>query len=159
MIDTIRQRSTLVFDHTLTPEEVEQNNREAEKTLTLICRETRRDIRPDVPHLFSQLVRQMRAMDSRSLNTIIASANQNQPCDAAQKFIRDAVPILGTAASVAAMREQIVRGQVDDGLLDLWVTHMAFYPTITIQMLQEAKVDLSVFIINITMPLYISPYI
>ena len=137
--DAIRRRSPLIFDHTPTPEELEENYREAQKSLTQICRETRRDIRPEVPHLFSQLVRQMKMMDSRTLGQLATSARQGQPCPMAEKFIRDAVPILGTAASVAMMRDQIRSGEVDGGLLDFWVSHMAFYPTISMEMLEEAK--------------------
>ena len=142
----IRERSTLIFDHTPTPEQLEENYREAQKTLTQICRETRRDIRPEVPHLFSELVRQMKLMDSRTLGSMAQLASRGEPCSMAEKFIRDAVPILGTAASVAMIKDQIrdmmarPEQEIDFDLIDFWVTHMAFYPTITSQMLQEAKV-------------------
>ena len=118
--------------------QMEENLSAAQQILSEICRKTRRDIRPNVPRLFAILVRQMKGLDSRSLGTL----QSTHPCEKAQKFIADAIPLLGTSASIALMRDLIMSGQVPDMLLDLWVTHMSFHTNINADVLNEAKVTL-----------------
>ena len=73
-----------MYDHTPTEAEIEENFRAAQKTLATICRNTREDIRPETPGLFASLVRELRVLDSDSLNTIHQRTSHKQPCAQAE---------------------------------------------------------------------------
>ena len=55
-----------------------------------------------------------------------------------RKFFHDALPTVGTAASVALMRDLIQRNDVSGAEAELWLTSMAFINKPTKEMLKEA---------------------
>jgi len=57
-----------------------------------------------------------------------------------RKFFMDAVPLIGTAASVAFTRDLIRDGTVGGAEADFWLTQLAFIQQPTVQMLAEIKV-------------------
>jgi hypothetical protein len=52
-----------------------------------------------------------------------------------RKYFRDAIPNVGTAASLTLIRKLISQGRVEAGEAALWLTHLAFVPQPSREML------------------------
>jgi len=57
-----------------------------------------------------------------------------------RQFYRDALPMIGTTASVSVMRSLIASQQVTDREIDIWLTSLAFIKNPTRDMMRELKV-------------------
>ena len=76
-------RSSLLFDHTLSAEETADSIRDIQQSVTRMCEMSQVDVRPQLPALFTKLVRQMRALDARALNQLYTSTTST-PCEKAK---------------------------------------------------------------------------
>ena len=64
-----------------------------------------------------------------------------------RQFYRDALPLIGTAASVSVMRILIASQQATDKEIDVWLTSLAFVKNPTRDMMRELKVcNLGIFL-------------
>lgn len=59
-----------------------------------------------------------------------------------RKFYRDALPLLGTTASVASMRQLIRDRQATEDEIEVWMTAVAFVKNPTKEMIKELKVGI-----------------
>ncbi|ELU04621.1 hypothetical protein CAPTEDRAFT_222921 [Capitella teleta] len=120
----VRQRSSLLFDHTLTAEEQAENVRQAKQTLTDLCSQSETDIRPDVPSLFTRFVREARKLQTNDLSRLFDVAVRGV-CGKAEKFFRDAIPVLGTEASTNLIRKLIQEDRATEAEADIWLTSIS----------------------------------
>jgi len=67
--------------------------RDIERSVATMCQMTEADVRPEMPVLFSQLVRQLRTLDDRALTQLYrrATSAQAQPCVKAKYVMSTAV--------------------------------------------------------------------
>jgi len=131
----MRSRQSLTYDHAVTQSEMAATLSDVQQTVTSLCRQTETDVRPDAPRLFATLVKQMRRLDTRSLQQLLADSSRY--CAKAGAFFNDALPVLQTAASVAVIREAISRGQVSPRQKDILLTSLAFIKNPTTDMMRE----------------------
>ena len=73
--EPVHSHSSLLFDHTLTPEEMNVKLDEAQATLEEMCQASQEDIRPQVPKLFAKLIKLMRTLDERRMTTLHRNAH------------------------------------------------------------------------------------
>jgi hypothetical protein len=144
-------RSSLLFDHTPSSAQMADTLRESQQTLTEICRQIQVDVRPQTPGLFSNLVRQMKKLDGRNLRQL-HSLSRTAMCTKAEQLVRDALPVLGTSASVALMHDLISNQRVTDSERDVWLTSLAFIKNPTKEMLRELKPLLTEKFVEASLP-------
>lgn len=115
-------RSSLLFDYA--DAELQQQNRlqAAASLLTQLEEKTADGVRPDVPRLFTRLVRTLRHFDEAGLLQLEAQLVAGE----ARRFFVDALPLAGSAPAMALMRRLMQRGQVDEQTADRWMTALAF---------------------------------
>ena len=82
--ETIDGRRSLKFDHTPSRQDIQQNYRDAEQTLRVLCEQTTRDVRPDTPGHFNTLVKQMRVLDASSLQRLHQMSSSGSICQSAE---------------------------------------------------------------------------
>jgi hypothetical protein len=134
---TRRVRSSLLFDHTLSAEQTDANARDVLTTFQQLCEKSQPDIRPDAPGLFTKLVHQMKKLDSQSLRQLAASIRTT--CSKAEKFYRDALPLLGTSAGLSTMNQMIRSQQVTERELTIWISSVSFYKNPTPELMTELR--------------------
>jgi hypothetical protein len=139
---TSSARVTLLYDHAVSADEMASTMREARDTVAQLCRQTEVDVRPDAPGLFATLVKQMRLLDARNLAQLFQSSKSGL-CPKAETFFRDALPVLGTSASVATIRELVTRNQVSGPEAEILLTSIAFIKNPTTEMMRELQTLLS----------------
>jgi hypothetical protein len=139
----VSKRVSLEFDNTPTDEEEATNKVNAIQTLRQICEETTIGVRPETPSNFKKLIKEMRKLNSESLNSIYRSIQSEKFCNIAKKFFQDALPTVGTSASVSMMSYLIKNEEVTDMEADLWLTSLAFISKPTKEMLVEVESLLS----------------
>ena len=133
-----RSRVSLLYDHTVSSAEMSANLRDAQETMRKLCGQTSANVRPEAPALFASLVKHMRKLDTRTLRQLLASGKSG-PCPRAESFYRDALPVLGSAASVAMIRELITSGQVTGVQAELLLTSIAFIKNPNTEMMKELQ--------------------
>ena len=79
-------RRSLLFNHTLSADQMLASIRDIEQTVSGMCEMSQTDVRPQLPALFTQFVRQMRALDARALNQLYTGAT-SVPCEKARYII------------------------------------------------------------------------
>jgi hypothetical protein len=111
-------------------------------------------VSPQVPALFSQLVTALKSFSYRQLSELTRT---HQKTSSAYKYLTDAAPLLGTAASYQLMREIIDDGSLSDLEIDLWLTSFAFQTRPTLDMIAVLSV-LNIYCkkLYITFELFIS---
>lgn len=93
-------------------------------------------VSPQVPALFSQLVTALKSFSYRQLSEL----TRTHQTSSAYKYLTDAAPLLGTAASYQLMREIIDDGSLSDLEIDLWLTSLAFQTRPTLDMITVLSV-------------------
>jgi hypothetical protein len=59
-----------------------------------------------------------------------------------RKYLMDAAPLVGTAASYGLMRDIIQEGLLSDLEVDMWLASLAFQPKPTLEMISAISVSL-----------------
>lgn len=131
-------RSTLLYDHSLSASQQADSMREVQQTISQLCRLGEVDVRPEMPGMFTTLVHQMRRLDYRSLRQLHA-ATKSGMCNKAEKYFRDALPVVATTGSVTLMRDLINGRQTTDTETDVWLTSIAFIKNPTKDLIRELK--------------------
>ncbi|XP_063427202.1 apolipophorins-like [Mytilus trossulus] len=111
--------------------------------LNEICVSTSDSVKPDTPLLFSGLVRLMKALESDDLEQIYRKVKGTRFCASNQKrvekFFLDAVPMLGTKASLRLITNLINKKEVRGIEANMWLTTLSFIKDPTKEMLNEVK--------------------
>jgi len=78
-----KMRRSLAFDNTLSADQASSAVRDVEQSVRQMCQMSQVDVRPQLPALFTKFVRQLRALDARSLQQLYTSTTST-PCDKAR---------------------------------------------------------------------------
>ncbi|VDI80741.1 Hypothetical predicted protein [Mytilus galloprovincialis] len=108
--------------------------RDVMSKLNEICVSTSDSVKPDTPLLFSGLVRLMKALESDDLEHL--QKGERNPI---LKFFLDAVPMLGTKASLRLITNLINMKEVRGMEANMWLTTLSFIKDPTKEMLNEVK--------------------
>jgi len=138
------RRSTLRFQH---------ENKETDKgtdvepslnTIREFCTQTSSSVRPETPGLFARLVYQIKEMDERTLRDLHHKVSRNMVCrdnhENAKKFLHDAIPMVGTSASVRMIADLINKRHIKDAEAEAWLSSLAFIKNPTKEMISSAAV-------------------
>jgi len=140
-MEPVQRRTSLLFQHSYDAG-VDANARDTVvAALSALCDQTREDVRPETPEHFSRLVYAMKKLSLESMADIKDRVASGRICSSARakKFFMDAVPLVGTAASVAFTRDLLKDGTINGAEADMWLTQLAFIQQPTVQMLAEVK--------------------
>ncbi|RUS87830.1 hypothetical protein EGW08_004429 [Elysia chlorotica] len=140
--DTISSRDSLLFDHFASRPSVEQARRLTEENLKEICESTSYDVRPETPRLFSELVYALKALDKQTMEEIFGQLKTKSLCPSNNKAFKtflDALPVVGTSASVSLMTSFLTNEEVDELQAAEWIPSLSFINAPTSEMLLEAK--------------------
>ncbi|XP_071162849.1 uncharacterized protein [Mytilus edulis] len=117
--------------------------RDVMSKLNEICASTSDSVKPETPLLFSGLVRLMKALESDDLEQIYRKVKGTRFCASNQKrvekFFLDAVPMLGTKASLRLITNLINKKEVRGIEANMWLTTLSFIKDPTKEMLNEVK--------------------
>ncbi|XP_059142810.1 uncharacterized protein LOC131930369 isoform X2 [Physella acuta] len=136
--DTVQTRSSLLFEHFGNDDQSNNARESAQQTLKEICDQTKDDLRPETPRLFSQLVKVMKALKSTELGDLHTQLKNKNLCPdngRAIKFFTDALPMTETSASVELMSNLIKAGDVKGVLAKAWLASLALIQTPTSEMI------------------------
>ncbi|KAG1669608.1 Apolipophorin [Nymphon striatum] len=137
-------RSKLIFNHEDEKTNEKRKYQDAEKALTSLCQKSVDDIRKEVPHLFNQYVYSLKQLRLPELKAIFSRSKEIcQFNRKAEKYFTDALPSVGTEASVSMMIELIQKKKVSDIEADLWYTSFAFMAKPNLNMLNHVASVLS----------------
>ena len=143
-------RLSLLYDHSLSAPEMESNVRQAQQSISTLCRQTQPDVRPEAPGTFSQLVQQMRGLDMRSLRQLQSSSQS--ACPKAVQFFRDAIAHVGSPASISIIADLITSNQVSSREADLLLTSISFIQSPTRELLRELQTLLQSQVARASLP-------
>ncbi|XP_047495834.1 apolipophorins-like [Penaeus chinensis] len=121
------KRNTLAFENTLTPE---AQLEAVEEILSNLEIASNGEILPEVPSLFAKLVSSLKEMNYPQLNTVYNNAKETHT----RKFLVDAMPLVGTAASFGVVRDMFVNGDMTESEADVFFTSLAFFKNPTAEM-------------------------
>eukprot|EP00916_Digyalum_oweni_P025904 GHVL01042641.1.p1 GENE.GHVL01042641.1~~GHVL01042641.1.p1 ORF type:complete len:511 (+),score=24.16 GHVL01042641.1:148-1680(+) len=133
----VSRRTTLVYEHKLGMTTGQSAFNDVKDKLQEICEVTKVDTRPQVPHIFGDLVHLMRNLDYSDLQNIDRQLQKNRICTdgkKTRKFFQDALPMAATGASLRMMNDLLTTGEVKDAQATFWLTSLAFLPNPTKEM-------------------------
>ncbi|CAI9743195.1 apolipophorins-like [Octopus vulgaris] len=130
-INIINYRTDLIYEHE-DGETKEDLMTEILNHLRTICQEMQDDVRPGTPSNFYKLVKLMRQVDISALNSLYTMAENKKICEKNYRklteLFMDAIPMLGTVASVDFMTSKILNGAVSYNREILWIASFPFIP-------------------------------
>uniref|UniRef100_A0A1C9ZV19 Apolipophorin long isoform n=1 Tax=Uroteuthis edulis TaxID=55720 RepID=A0A1C9ZV19_9MOLL len=146
------QRSTLLFHHEHNTPSKQENEEKIEAKLQELCQKAVEDIRPEVPEMVNQLIEHMRQVDRDVLSRVYDKISQKTICapkaDHIKQYFHDAIPMVGTAASVGMIQDLISKKHVTGAEAEMWLLSLSFvhHPTkemvaATMPLLDESDVS------------------
>ncbi|GFR65207.1 apolipophorin [Elysia marginata] len=141
--DDVNRRTSLLFEHDLDSTNNDQTLFETREKLAELCRITVDEIPAVVPSLFTDVVYLMRRLTGSEFMSIAEGVHRGNICsnnkDRAKKFFYDALPMVGTSASVQVMVELLLSKEVQGMQAQLWLKSLHFLPEPTEEMVVHAK--------------------
>ncbi|XP_056009974.1 uncharacterized protein LOC125679922 [Ostrea edulis] len=138
---SVSRKTGMNFEHYSDVASSMKTRNDIERQLVDICIQTKEDIRHETPSLFSDLVYIMRAADSQTLNNVYSNIQSGTLCSdnnqKVRKFFMDAVPMVGTSASVVMLTKMISDNEVTGMEADMWMTTLAFIQSPSKDMIRE----------------------
>lgn len=131
------KRNTLAFEHTLAPE---AQLEAVEEILSNLEIASNNEILPEVPSLFAKLVSSLKELDYPQLNTVYNNAKETHT----RKFLVDAMPLVGTAASFGVVRDMFLNGDMTESEADVFFTSLAFFKNPTAEMFTALAVSIDI---------------
>nr|UNP37702.1 dLp/HDL-BGBP protein [Scylla paramamosain] len=114
-------RRTPVFE-TLTGASPHSQAEAVTALLTHLDEVSSQEVRPEAPALFSRLVIALRGLDYPVLSKVYADTTNTH----SRKFLVDAMPLVGTAAAAAVVRDMYTNGDLSQEEADAWFTSLTF---------------------------------
>ncbi|XP_069692884.1 uncharacterized protein Apoltp isoform X2 [Periplaneta americana] len=144
--DLVSRRSTLLFDHDQTPKPVSGELRASRDLIKAMCKLNMDDIQPEFPDAFTKFVHTARLLSYPALSQVYNRANSI--CSTGRRHILDALPMLGSNAAVAVMKDIILKNGVPQDVVHEWLFALSFIPRPDLQtiniltpLLKWSKVD------------------
>ncbi|XP_021356772.1 uncharacterized protein LOC110452518 [Mizuhopecten yessoensis] len=137
----ISRKETILFEHEGGERGTTVNYQSALSKLSELCTSTQTDIRPDTPRAFSELVYELKKLDSSSLNSVFRQVSDPTFCpdnaERVKKFYLDAIPMVGTGAAVSQITERIMNNDISASFVEMWLASLSFVQHPTKEMLAE----------------------
>ena len=105
--------------------------------LTQLDEVSRQEVRPEAPALFSRLVIALRGLEYPVLSRVYTATVETH----SRKFLVDAMPLVGTAAAAAVVRDMYANGDLTPEEADAWFTSLTFLKNPTSEMFTAIAVS------------------
>lgn len=160
----ISQRVDLNFDHTLQSKVTQGELKISRDLIKKLCRRNRNDDHLDLSDIFSKFIRSLRLLSYPAFSALYGHSRATCPTGryvffqhlkknheqlfiiSSRKHLLDILPFVNTAASVAVMKDIILKEKVPESTVNEWVLSMAFitYPDenmleVTMNLLEKHK--------------------
>jgi len=93
--------------------------------------ESKNGVSSQIPVLFSRLVTLLQPLSYNQIANIFKTTQEPN----ARKFLMDAAPMVGTAASMAMVRDMIQEGSLSEIEIEMWLSSLAFQTKPTLEMI------------------------
>ncbi|KAJ8968085.1 hypothetical protein NQ317_002630 [Molorchus minor] len=120
----ISRRASLSFDHTVTPKSTHDDLRSSKDLIRQLCKLNGQDVRIELSELFSRFIRSLRLLSYTSISTLYGQARST--CPNGKRNFQDALPYVNTAASVALMKDIILKEPISESTVNEWLASIAF---------------------------------
>ena len=85
LFSAIRRRTSLLYEHALSHEESSEKREAANSLMSKLCSSSDKEIRPETPELFINLVKTLKMLDSTTLQAVYTDiTGPRKPCDNAE---------------------------------------------------------------------------
>ncbi|XP_053394173.1 apolipophorins-like [Mercenaria mercenaria] len=133
----------LYFEHAPSDIVTDLSAREAIDLLLDLCHTTATEVTPTTSHQFSTLVSTMKRIDFAGLRRVYNQMMEDNFCrdnqERVRRFYVDAIPMVGTEASIQLMKTLISNSDITGTQADVWLASIAFIQHPTKQMIQYVQ--------------------
>ncbi|XP_076095776.1 uncharacterized protein LOC143066849 [Mytilus galloprovincialis] len=136
------KRTTLAFEHAFDNTNSANAQKEVVNKLKEFCELSRDALKVSTAKQFTELVRLMKTLDSDSMESVHKKVHSGKVCPKntkVRKFFLDAIPMVGTKASLKMMTHLINTDEVTGAEADMWMTSLSFIQHPTKDILLELK--------------------
>lgn len=130
--------TSLEFDGVTGEKASEQKIQAVEAILKELDENSISFVKSEVPMLFSQLVENLRHLDTNEMEFIYESNRLER----VWRFLVDAAPMVATPASMAIVSDLVTLGQMTPAEADVWFTSMGFIPNPELEMFLALPVSI-----------------
>ncbi|VDI44373.1 Hypothetical predicted protein [Mytilus galloprovincialis] len=137
------KRTTLAFEHAFDKTNSANAQKEVVNNLKEFCELSKDAVKVSTAKQFTELVRLMKTLDSDSMESVHKKVHSGKVCPKntkVRKFFLDAIPMVGTKASLKMMTHLINTDEVTGAEADMWMTSLSFIQHPTKDMLLELKI-------------------
>ncbi|XP_049547862.1 uncharacterized protein LOC125959115 [Anopheles darlingi] len=120
----IQQRSSLLYDHTPSVRESHDELKASRELLKQLCALGFPNIRRNFPDVFLNFLGAARTLSMNALHQLLFRSHSI--CDSGRSHILASLPYIGSPASVALMKDQIVKREVSTEDARGWMKSLAF---------------------------------
>lgn len=131
--DLVNRRSTLLFDHNQTPKPISGELKASRDLIKAMCKLNVDDIQPQFPDVFTKFIHTARLLSYPALSQVYSRVANI--CDRGRRHILDALPMLGSNAAVAVMKDIILKNGVPQDVVHDWLLALSFIPRPDLEMI------------------------
>jgi len=124
--DLVNRRASLLFDHNQTPKPVSGELKASRDLIKAMCKLNVDDIQPEFPDVFTKFIHTARLLSYPALSQVYNRADTI--CSTGRRHILDALPMLGSNAAVAVMKDIILKKGVPQDVVHDWLLALSFIP-------------------------------
>ncbi|PNF37376.1 hypothetical protein B7P43_G17198, partial [Cryptotermes secundus] len=124
--DPVNRRSTLLFDHNQTPKPVSGELKASRDLIKAMCKLNVDDIQPEFPEVFTKFIHTARLLSYPALSQVYSRVTSI--CSTGKRHLLDALPMLGSNAAIAVMKDVILRNGVSQDVAHEWLLTLSFIP-------------------------------
>ncbi|XP_060537065.1 uncharacterized protein LOC132708634 isoform X2 [Cylas formicarius] len=132
----IMRRTSLKFDHAIPKQPTSGNIKGTRDLMKKLCKESHNELHIEFSELFGRFVYELRSLSYPAFSTLYSHSRQT--CSTATKHLLDALPYINTGASVALMKDIILKGGVSENTMKEWMLSIAFIPRPDEEMMDSA---------------------
>jgi hypothetical protein len=122
----ISRRTSLLFDHVPSPKPTHDELRASRNLIKKMCKQSTDDVQIEFSDLFTKFIQTLRLLSYPSLSTLYGHAGAT--CPTGKKHVLDALPYVGSTASVNVMKDIMLRRGVTEETTKEWMMSLAFIP-------------------------------
>ncbi|XP_053697453.1 uncharacterized protein LOC128744450 [Sabethes cyaneus] len=120
----IQKRSTLIYDHTPSVRDSNDEIKASRELLKDLCRLGFPDIKRSFPDVFLHFLSTARMLSFTALSQLLYRSKSI--CENGKNHVLESLPYIGSPASVTLMKDQIIKEQIPADLAKKWMESFAY---------------------------------
>ncbi|KAF5274561.1 hypothetical protein FQA39_LY07173 [Lamprigera yunnana] len=120
----IIKRTNLLYDQVPTPKPTSGELKASRDALRQLCKLNTKDFQAQFSDIFTEFIHTARLLSYVALSSLYGHAGII--CQSGKKHMFDALPHLGSSASVTLMKDIILNGSISEGIMYDWTNSIAF---------------------------------